>query len=333
MAIKLLLITILATSLFTGCSAKQTASITESHHLELRNTAEINGVPFYPQMDQQCGPATLAMVLNFVGEKISPDQLRERLFIPDKGGAIQIEMAATARSFGLIAYPLNPQLSDILQEIKTGHPVIVLQNLGLKIAPQWHYAVVTGYNLADKEIRLHSGNRADYQMPLSTFERTWVRGGSWAMVVQPAGVFPTGAEEKGYLQASVELEAAGHTKAAIQAYIAATERWPDSLTAWMGLGNIHYAVADMARAADAFSHAAALHPGTAEPLNNLAQVRLEQRLFDEAMQAIDRAIQIDGSTKLYQQTRQEIIRLRDLFEKRIGNNRRGSPHIITVDKS
>lgn len=313
--IGLLVVLSLITLLFAGCSAKQSAALIEAKPANITAAAHLKGVPFYPQLDYQCGPASLAMVMNYAGVEITPDALRRQLFIPGKQGSLQIEMQAAPRRFGLMAYPLSPKLINILKEVKAGHPVVVLQNLGLKVAPQWHYAVVTGYDLNLQQITLHSGDTENYTIPLSTFEHTWVRGGSWAMVVDAAGASPAGAAESGYLQAAVALEHQGKSKAALKAYKAAVQRWPESLAAWMGLGNIRYALSDLEGAAEAFSRASTLHPQAAEPLNNLAQVRLQQRQFDTAQAVIERAVELNSNCELYQQTRREIMRLRAMAAK------------------
>ncbi|ATX78918.1 Tetratricopeptide repeat-containing protein [Mariprofundus aestuarium] len=306
----------LITLLFSGCAAKQSAALMHEKPAGISTSASVSDVPFFPQLDYQCGPASLAMALSHAGTSVSPDELRGKLFIPGKQGSLQVEMMALPRGYGQLAYLLAPHLSDILREIEAGHPVIVFQNLGLSLAPQWHYAVVTGFDLAEESITLHSGDTPDYRIPLSTFEHTWVRAGSWAMVVQPAGSFPAGAEESSYLRAAVNLEQAGFTEAALKSYEAAVTRWPESLSAWMGLGNIRYALADLNGAAEAFVRAAEAHTSAAEPLNNLAQVQMEQGHFDEAMQAVEQAVRLDGNSALYQQTRQEVMRTRAAIEKK-----------------
>jgi len=296
----------LAGLLFSGCMPKQSASLVQDKQDTFSSSTQIIGVPFFPQQDYQCGPAALAMTMVHAGVEVSPKQLRPELYIPKKRGSLQIEMMATPRRYGLLAYPLKPQLVDILKEIEAGHPVIIFQNLGLSFAPQWHYAVATGFNLAEGEITLHSGNTADYSEALTTFERTWVRADSWAMVVLAAGQLPSTATMKDYLKATVGLEQAGFQEAALKSYEAALSRWPENLTAWMGAGNTHYALGNIEEAANAFSQASLHHPKATGPLNNLAQIRLEQGRNQDARAAIQRAIELDHTSELLQRTRSEI---------------------------
>jgi hypothetical protein len=84
------------------------------------------------------------MVFHSAGLNIEPGQLKDALYLTDKQGSLQVEMLATARRHGLLAYLLQPELQALLTEVAAGNPVVVLQNLGLSWYPVWHYAVVIG---------------------------------------------------------------------------------------------------------------------------------------------------------------------------------------------
>ena len=293
--------------LFAGCMPKQSASILQEKWVSGGTTASIEDVPFFPQQDFQCGPASLAMGMKYAGVEVSPEQLRPKLFIPKKRGALQVEMLATPRRYGMLAYQLKPGMAALLQEIQAGHPVIVFQNLGLKLSPQWHYAVVTGFDLNKKSITLHSGDTASDLMPLSTFERTWVRAGSWAMLVLPAGGMPAMANEKAYLTAVSMLENEGFHLTAQQSYEAAIKRWPNSFAARMGSGNSHYALGNLDRAQQIYLQATIDFPDAGDAFNNLAQTYMDQKHYELAFEAIHQAITLDSSSGIYHQTWSEIL--------------------------
>ncbi len=120
------------------------------------------------------------------GRESTPEALVPQVYLPARKGSLQAEMLATARRHRLVAYPLAPRLEDLLREIAAGNPVVVLQNLALDWAPQWHYAVAIGYDLDAREIVLRSGVTRRLAMTLDTFERTWARSGHWAMLALPA---------------------------------------------------------------------------------------------------------------------------------------------------
>ncbi|WP_051560164.1 PA2778 family cysteine peptidase [Marinobacterium jannaschii] len=151
---------------------------------------EITGVPFFPQETNQCGPASLASVLSYQGIQVTAAELKSVLFLPGREGTLQIDMMATARRFGTVPYPLQPSWDALQKEVAAGHPVLVLQNLAFDWWPQWHYAIVIGFNRDNRTVILRSGNNRRYVLALSTFLNTWSRSGHWALVILPPGKAP-----------------------------------------------------------------------------------------------------------------------------------------------
>ena len=86
-------------------------------------------------------------------------------------------------------------------------------------------------------------------------------------------------------------------EAAVRGYKTAINRWPESLSALMGLGNSFYAQGKLSSAADAFELAIQLNPSNGVPLNNLAQVLWEQGKKEQALQTIRHAIDLGGPFK------------------------------------
>lgn len=264
---------------------------------------ELEAVAFFPQERYQCGPAALATVLVASGVEVSPQQLISQVYIPERRGSLQAEMIAAARGYGRIAYRLQGGLADLLQEIEAGHPVLVMQNLGLSWLPQWHYAVVVGYDLAANRIVLRSGTRRRHTLSLQAFERTWRRAAYWALVTLPPSQLPATAREGAYLQAVADLEAAGQLQNAHRAYQGALGPWPESRVAWMGLGNSAYALGDRAGAAQAFRRLLEHEPDYAPALNNLAQTLADLGELQEALALAKQAVALGGREQaIYRQT-------------------------------
>lgn len=293
--------------LLAGCAAKTPQALLQEKPAGVAPAAALTGVPFFAQSENQCGPASLAMVMNWAHVAVSPGQLTPLLFIPGKQGSLQVEMQALPRKYGLLAYRLNPDLEDLLREISAGHPVIVFQNLAFSWYPRWHYAVVISYDLAAGTITLHSGEEARHTIPLATFQRIWQRGGNWAMLALPPGMLPATADEARYMRAAVDFERAAHPQASVRVYQAALGRWPGNLAARMGLGNSYYALGDLKHARQAFHQATLDHPDAAPAFNNLAQTDLELNRLDEALDAIHTARQLDPDSAVYKQTMQAIV--------------------------
>ena len=268
---------------------------------------ELTAVPFFPQDEYQCGPASLAMLLNWSGEAIEPAALTPQVYLPERHGSLQLEILAAARNHGRIPYVLRPELESVFAELVAGHPVLVLQNLALDWHPQWHYAVVIGFDLPRAEVVLRSGAEARLAMPLRVFERTWARADYWAVVVLPPEQLPATAEESRYLQSVAALERQQRYEQAAAGYAATLTRWPKSLGALIGLGNSRYALGQYAAASDAFRLATRTHPESGDAFNNLAHVLATQGKLDEAAQAADQAIAIGGRhLETYRRTAEEI---------------------------
>ena len=277
-----------------GCATPQLQALVARDSAGLPQRVELDGVPFHAQADFQCGPAALAMVLGAAGKPIEPEALRPQVYLPGRQGSLQVEMLAAARRNGFVAIELKPSLSDLLAEIAAGNPVIVLQNLALDWYPVWHYAVAIGYDLDENSITLRSGNERRLELPLSTFERTWLRSGYWAMLALPPRRLPAGVAAADYLGAVARLEKAGSLEAAQAAYETALERWPANLTALIGLGNTAYHLGDFEGAEGAFRRAISVHPSSAAAHNNLAQALMELGRDDEALAEARVAVGLGG---------------------------------------
>jgi len=277
-----------------GCATPQTQALLRTNSSQLPQQAELSEVPFYPQETHQCGPASLAMVLNSGGAKVTPQDLTSQVYLPGREGSLQVEMLAATRRNGMFAYELAPKLDDVLAEVASGTPVVVLQNLALSWYPIWHYAVVVGYDLSRGEIVLRSGLERRQVLPLTTFEHTWERAGYWAMLALPPGAVPRTATEVSYMSAAVALEMTGQLKSAQAVYESALRRWPDNLAARIGMGNTAYALGDITRAENAYRQAALDHPDSQIAYNNLAQTLADQKRYAEALAAANQAVSLGG---------------------------------------
>jgi len=278
-------------ALLAGC-AVQTETLRRAPPAGLAPRVELAATPFFAQTEYHCGPAALATVLSAAGQAASPAALGEQIFLPARTGTLQIEMIAGARRQGLVATRLPGTLEALLRELQAGAPVVVLQNLGLSWYPLWHYAVAIGYDLTSGDLLLRSGTTERLVMPLSTFEHTWVRAGSWAFVALPAGRWPATAEEAAVVEAAVGFERAAPPAQAVLAYRSALQRWGGSLSLRMGLGNSLYASGDKAAAAAAFDDATRSHAASAAAWMNLARARADPGQRAAALAAAREAVKV-----------------------------------------
>jgi len=269
-------------------------------------TMQIASVPFFPQDEYQCGPAALAMALAWGGLDVQPADLTEKVYTASLQGSLQPAMIAGARRSGRLAYVITGT-DALIREIAAGHPVIVLQNLGLSWAPLWHYAVAIGYDIPADEIILHTGRRARDRTSMGLFQTTWARAASWGLLVLKPGDLPATAKETDTVEAALGLEKARQPAAAVQSYHAALSRWPQNLPAMMGLGNSYYALGDLKNSENAFRRATRIHPESGAAFNNLAHVLLSLGRREEALAAARHAVSLGGPHRgLFIKTLEEI---------------------------
>jgi tetratricopeptide (TPR) repeat protein len=235
---------------------------------------ELRTTPFFAQEIHQCGPAALATVLGASGLSVTPDELVSQTYLPGRRGSLQVELIAAARRHQRIAYLLDPDTTAVFAELDAGHPVLVLQDLGVGPLHVWHYAVVVGYESGTRRIVLRSGTTERLTMPYADFVRSWRKSNEWAVVVLAADTLPATAQPGRYVESIEPIEQLGDTAVARDAYATALRRWPEDPVALFGLATTQYRLGELTSAAATYERLLRLAPGNPIVLNNLAEVML-----------------------------------------------------------
>lgn len=290
-------ILIMVALLLTGCATRkfQTDDIVSSRG-SLPQASRVSDVEFIKQKQNHCGPASLAMLMSHAKKKVDVDLLASQMYTPLKEGTFQTDLISAARRQGMMAMPVT-SIESLLKEIAAGNPVLVFQNLGLKKLPKWHYAVATGYNLKKPEVILHSGPDKNLKMNMRVFEHTWALADYWGLVVLPPGKLSATAGELDHMQSAVGLEQIKKFDEAEQAYLSILERWPFSLSALIGMGNIRYEQMRFSEAVIYLTAASIKHPQSSIAWHNLALAQGAARLHREASESSKKAISLVGTDK------------------------------------
>lgn len=267
---------------------------------------EITDVPFYPQLDFYCGPATLAQVFNYYGQQQSQESLADELFIPGLKGSLQIEMLAATRKHGFLAYAQQGNLEQLFSLVSQDIPVIVLQNVSIPWYPMWHYAVVTGYDLQKQQLLMHSGDMARRVTDFNVFERTWQRGKFWLLAAVPPEQSSEHFKPFIYSSAAQDLLSVGQVSAGVTALITATKQWPEYWLPYFLLGN-HWLNIDLERASYWYQRGYQYANSQSSFLNNYAYVLHKQGCQKQALSQIEQALALDPDDINLHDTHKEIM--------------------------
>ena len=228
----------------------------------------IQNVNFINQSEGYCGPATLTMALNWAGHEASVTEVAALVYTPGLSGTTQADMISAVRRRGMFATPLH-KMKDLFSEVAAGNPVIIFENLSLSWFPKWHYALVVGFDLESQKIVMHSGPDENYHWDLKKFERSWMLGEYWGLVVLQPGQLSASGTELQHASAAVGLQQAGQIAAAEKSFLKILERWPQSLVASIGLSEILYNRGEAKKAATILRKAQKFHPESEALRHNL----------------------------------------------------------------
>ncbi len=175
---RVLLMPVFSILLLTGCatvSGLQEAQKAGDFHT-------IKDVPFFPQQDYQCGPASLASVLNYWGVSVAPGEIGKAIYSQSAKGTLNIDMALYAHSRGLEASQYQGGWDDLRKKIDSGYPLIVLVDYGFSVFQANHFMVATGYN--EDNVVVNSGRHEKKVIPREDFLKSWERTKYWTLFIK-----------------------------------------------------------------------------------------------------------------------------------------------------
>lgn len=287
-----LLLIIITAQFFVSCATRTpgTDRLVEARG-ELPKKAHIENVPFSPQEENHCGPSTLWMTLRFKDKNVDLEEITSQTFTKDLEGTLKSDMLGAARRQVMLTIPIK-DMDSMLKEVSEKNPVMVFQNLGLEEMPKWHFSLLHGYDLSGPDVILHSGETKDEKMDMRLFERSWLLGDKWAYILLNPGEISSTASEKDHLEAAAALEHLKFTSAAYVSYEAILKKWPESLGAMIGLGNIYYAHKNLQKSESILSKATELHPDSPLAWHNLAIVEKDLRQTNDARASAKKAMEL-----------------------------------------
>jgi ABC-type bacteriocin/lantibiotic exporter with double-glycine peptidase domain len=145
----------------------------------------VEGVPFYPQLEAQCGPASLAAVLNYWGKQVSPEQIAHEIYVPRLKGSLSLDLWRYARTQNFDATIDRGSLEYLHTHLLKNEPIVASLNLGYRLLPLGHYLVVVGLDPDERMVIAYSGTERNSRIPFDQFLSAWQKTGYWALLVKP----------------------------------------------------------------------------------------------------------------------------------------------------
>jgi len=170
-----------------GCSAGIDSSILKDDIINHPSKGYyIHDVPFIPQKELYCGPASLATVLNFYGVKTTQEEIGKEIYLPKLRGTLNIDLLTLAKQKGAQARYYSGSLDDIKINITKNRPLILLLNLGYEFYPVYHYMVVIGFHEENGFIIAHSGIERDKAFSYKELLNAWGKTSFGTLLITPS---------------------------------------------------------------------------------------------------------------------------------------------------
>jgi len=147
------------------------------------NPVVILDVPFFPQEDYQCGPASLAGVLNFWKSDVGVREIAGEIFSKSARGTLTIDMLLYAERRGYAALQYKGGLDELKSKIQAGYPVIVLVDYGFFVYHEEHFMVVVGFDA--NGVIVNSGKTEKLYVSNEDFLKAWERTNNWTLLIKP----------------------------------------------------------------------------------------------------------------------------------------------------
>jgi len=145
----------------------------------------IAGVPFLPQEDDTCGPSSLAMVLGFLGQDVTTQEIVRETRTEGLKGTLITDLAGAARRRGFAAEVVDLDLPRLRERVSGGVPVILLVDLGVWSWSRPHYLVAYGWT--PEGVVAHSGREQGKVIPFPTLDAQWAKMGRLSILVRRPG--------------------------------------------------------------------------------------------------------------------------------------------------
>ena len=149
------------------------------------NALYVKQVPFYPQTQYQCGPASLATVLNYWGRHVTPEQIAQEIYRPGMKGTLSLDLWQYAKAQDFQASVRQGSWEFLETQVSRERPIIAFLNLGFRQVPLGHFLVVVGVDPDNKSVIAYSGVEKNQRIPFDRFKEAWEKTNYWSLLIEP----------------------------------------------------------------------------------------------------------------------------------------------------
>ncbi len=142
-------------------------------------------VPYVHQHKDTCAAASLAMVMAYLKQDVSQEEIARALVEPELRGIAGSRLAAFAGSRGLEAITYQGDMAQLREYLGKGRPLMVTWRLG---SHRYHDVVAVGFDDQQDAVLVHDPAAGPYRkVPAATFEKRWAGAGYWTLLVSRRG--------------------------------------------------------------------------------------------------------------------------------------------------
>jgi ABC-type bacteriocin/lantibiotic exporter with double-glycine peptidase domain len=152
----------------------------------------VTGVPLVEGSADLCGPAALAAVLSYHGDRISTSEIADAIHLPSYRGSLNLDLLVFARQRGFEAWTSAGSSDQLRGALAGDRPVICMVRRSNPLAGRNHFVVVKGYDWNRQVWFVDSGEGKDETLRATDFDAEWGRCDHWMLVIE--GKKPAGAE-------------------------------------------------------------------------------------------------------------------------------------------
>ena len=154
-------------------------------------------VPFVKQGKNGCGPATIAMVIQYWqhwsqggstrgsvarGESANPDAIERAVYSKEAKGTRGSDMKSYFEQAGFRAFVFKGEWTDLEHHLAKGRPLIV----SLGEAHSFHYVVVSGLDRRQGIVLVNDpAQRKLLKLDRAGFEKAWNAAQNWTLLALP----------------------------------------------------------------------------------------------------------------------------------------------------